>query len=250
MAILNKPTLGTSAKAWQYHACHMTGSLLLKEFFDAGYYRAAIDAWEHGTGAYLSSNVARKSASTQAIETISDHNNRAKSFKNDEYHELNSHCFINMWSAFEAGLDNIVADYIQNDETLRLKVNNLVKNSRISEDIDYDDCLQLAARLQLKLKEKNFTSRLVKLFEFIELPLDITENPQLDEAHAMRNIIMHRYGEVRKQDADKFPALSKWIGKVMPINSSTLGNYYNSMTLTLLSILRTIPKSRYVSDES
>ncbi|WP_341963739.1 hypothetical protein [Pseudomonas sp. RC10] len=249
MAIINKPTLGTPKKAWQYYSHHMTASLLIREFFDAGYYVAAIDSWESSSGAFLKIAAERRGTNTQLLATVADHNTRAKSFKNDDHHELNSHCFINMWSAFEAGLDNILASYILNDELLQLKVESLLNTKILAKDLDYDTCLAFAARLQMKLKRNlSFASRMAELFDFIDLPLELEENPLLNEAHAMRNIILHRYGEVRKQDADKFPTLEPWVGKVRPIRKELLSMYFSAMNEFLMAIFNSIASSRYVND--
>jgi hypothetical protein len=71
----------------------------------------------------------------------------------------------------------------------------------------------------------------------IHINLDNKNITTLAEANRMRNILLHRYGEISEKDALDFPTLSEWKGSVMPFNKEVFNRYFNSIKSTFMALL-------------
>jgi hypothetical protein len=76
----------------------------------------------------------------------------------------------------------------------------------------------------------------------IEIKIKDNEKSYLAKANRVRNILLHRYGEVSEKDASDFSSLSNWVGSVMPLNKAKFNNYYDGIVATLISIMFGIQK--------
>src|SRR5687768_15066472 len=96
MTILDRRKLGTDpTSGWMYYDLHFASSYVFGEALLVGNYRSCIARAEYvqavGLGVW------------------------ARKMKAQDYHELYTHAFVSMWSAFETGIENMVATYLRND---------------------------------------------------------------------------------------------------------------------------------------
>lgn len=168
--------------------------------------------------------------------------------KQESYHDLYVHSFIGMWSAFETGIENIVADFIYNDRSVAITVSELFKAGRYEAENwpwSKSTCLEIAQKLEPKAKREtdnggiDIFARLKTMFGWlnIHIKLDNDHQAALAEANRMRNILLHRNGEISKKDALDFPILSEWEGSVMPLNKEIFNRYYNGMSHSFIALL-------------
>lgn len=257
MSSLEKPKLGTDpVKGWYVYDSHMMGSLLVKEFLYVGYCITSMQRLEKNSSENVQVlKAANRKDLTQAIATEKGIAEWASQSREDKYHDLYSRAFINMWAAFEAGIENIVASYIANDKET---AESILKNPKIKHNIsdwpwNRETCLKLASRLEKSAGnlKPGYYPKLQNLFSCvgIEIPYqtDVTNYSidMLEEANEMRNILLHSYGEVRQSDADKFPSLSQWVGKIRPIDKTLFDAYYKSMSDFVILISLAIFNTRH-----
>lgn len=258
MTSLVKPKLGTPQKdGWKFYSLHLASSYILNEFFLVSNYKRCIRhsfnyenqtkqnleilEKEHGLHKYKQQIIA-------GAKELSDW---ARKMEREEYHELYIHSFVGMWSSFEAGIVNIITDFIKNDSSVAECLANKFKPGRfeIKEwPWSHDVALSLAQRIESKAKDStenggvDFFARLQTLFSWLDIKIEISEENKLylSEANRIRNILLHRYGEVSDKDAIDFPTLKPWVGAVMPLTSDKFTNYYNGISSTLVSIMNGI----------
>ncbi len=261
MTTLTKPNLGTPKdKGWPFYSLHLATSYLLKEYFLVSNYRRSIElAFNHGKNTEILLNKVKdlKIYNNLQIEMMlgsaNELSNWAITMKEENYHELYVHSFIGMWSSFESGIENILADFINNDLVVAEKAISLFKAGRFNiEEWPWDKsiCLEIAQKLEPKAKNNtedggiNYFKRIKTLFSWFGISIEIEEQYQssLSEANRMRNIILHRYGEISEKDAIDFPCFSHWIGQVKPLDKDTFNSYYKSMSMTFISLLNGIQK--------
>jgi hypothetical protein len=60
------------------------------------------------------------------------------------------------------------------------------------------------------------------------------------EANAVRNILLHRYGNVGEREADAFPSLAQWRGRVVPFDRERFSRYYNSIVSVVTSLFSSV----------
>lgn len=259
MTSLTKPNLGTPKdRGWPFYSLHLASSYLLKEFFLVSNYRKSIElAFNHGknTENFLNKVKDLKIYNDLQIEMIIGSANElsdwAITMKEENYHELYVHSFIGMWSSFESGIENILADFIYNDLAVAKKAISFFKSDRFNiKEWPWNSsiCLEIAQKLEPKAKNStenggiNYFKRIKTLFSWFEIDIDIEEEYQniLSEANRMRNIILHRYGEISDKDAIDFPSLSPWIGRVKPLGKETFNSYYKAMSRTFIALLNGI----------
>lgn len=255
MYTLKKPTLGTDPKkGWPFYALHMTGSYIIKDFFLISNYRQCI---RHTSNYYEIQNalihmVEKKEKKEvphkeKILADAKELSNWTKEMEEDGYHELYLHSFIGIWSSFEAGLENCFSDFIENNQTsAKVILSKFKKQPYQIQEWPWSKtiCSEMASKLDLKAKQlmdgsgNDFFLRLKTIFEWfdIEIQLEDTDMYHLSEANRMRNIILHRNGEIDSKDASDFPSLSKWEGTVMPFSETIFKNYYNAIIKTLVSI--------------
>lgn len=232
MTSLIKPKLGTDSKAgWKFYALHLSSTYIVNEFFLVSNYKRCI-----------------KNTRSTGIKELSKW---ALQMEEQKYHDLYVHSFIGMWSSFESGLVNIVADFIKNDREVAINLSSKFKPGRFDIDTwpwDTEVCLDLAQCIESKAKRDvenggvNFFLRIQKLFSWLNINIDISPQEQsfLSEANRVRNILLHRYGVVSEKDAREFTCLLPWVGSVMPLSKEKFTNYFNGISQTLISIMKGI----------
>ncbi|ARO86649.1 hypothetical protein EBAPG3_002010 [Nitrosospira lacus] len=218
-----------------YYSIHLAGSYVLKEFFLASNYRECIAASE------------RK---------ITEVGKWAVEMRSQGYHELHTHAFVGMWAAFEAGIEDTVASVIQNDRAAATAAVSKFKKDRYSIHAwpwTRSVCIEIAQKLDQKSKDAvinggiDLFGRIRNTFSWVDVSVedDLIVSSGLAEASRMRNIIVHRYGQIEGDDAIAVPALTPWIGKVMPIDPAKFDSYYKAIAGCLVALMTAMSKSRY-----
>lgn len=261
MTIFKTPTLGTDpVSGWQYYALHMSGYYIISEFLNVGRYVTSLNRLEGNGFATIKAIKSTKTTNTKLlIATEKELVRWAKDQREEGYHELYSHSFISMWSAFESGIENILSSFIENDKKLAEKISQI---SKLKLDINTwpwprDECLRIADRLSKKIgnEQQDYKYKLVALFSYIEIEVEPNSETHikecvLSEANEVRNIILHSYGKVRLRDADKIPSLEPWIDKTIVMNQDKFNDYYNSMSQFICAIMTGISSSRYTTKKN
>ena len=258
MYSLKKTKLGTDPKkGWPVYAMQMTSSYIIKDFFlisnykrcisySSSYYEtqsSLIDFLEKSKGEELPSKA-------MILANAKELSNWTEEMKNEEYHELYVHSFIGIWSSFEAGLETIFSDYIENDFFVSETILSKFKTTqhKIEEwPWTKDICNMLASKLEAKAKNsmkdrghnRNYYERLVMIFEWlnIEFSLEDSDIYYLSEANRIRNIILHSNGLVSSKDVLDFPSLMEWENKAIPFTEIIYKNYYNAIINTLRVVI-------------
>ncbi|WDE02077.1 hypothetical protein [Thalassomonas actiniarum] len=261
MTSLRKPQLGTDPnKGWKFYSLHLASTYIVNEFFLVSNYKECINhSLNFGAHKKRDLEILEKingpyKYKKQIIAGAEELSAWAKKMDEEEYHELYIHSFIGMWSSFEAGIVNILTDFIKNDNEVANELSKKFKAGRF--DIEkwpweHEVCLSLAQRVESKAKSAtenggiDFFARLQTTFSWINININITEENKLylSEANRVRNILLHRYGEVSEKDARDFPVLKPWVGTVMPLTKDRFTNYYNGITQTLIAVMKGIVNS-------
>lgn len=185
------------------------------------------------------------------VKTATELSAWAADMESESYHDLYVHSFIGMWSSFESGVENIVSDFLEHDVSIAASVAARFKSSKVNADEvpwDKEKCMEIAQKLEAKAKKEttnggiDIFARYKTLFGWLEIEFHITEENAiaLAEANQVRNILLHRFGEVSAKDAMNFPVLAQWKGRVMPLNQHTFDRYYRSMSSFLVSLMKGI----------
>jgi hypothetical protein len=254
MTSLQKPKLGTnSIKGWKFYALHLTTSYILKEFFRVSNYQTCIKNIEgHDIQTRKSLEIFEKKMGPhkykqQIVAMAEELTLWAKEMEAENYHELYVHSFIGMWSAFETGIENVIADFIENDKSAAMLLISKFRSGKYEPSqwpFEKDICLEIAQKIESKAKEASINggvdlyARLQTMFSWIDIKIDMEEKHKksLAEANRLRNILLHRYGEITIKDAKDFPSLADWVGSVMPLDQTKFTEYYECLTSTLISI--------------
>jgi len=258
MYSLKKPKLGTdSKKGWPVYAMQMTSFYIIKDFFLISNYKTCINYSSNYYDTqsdlidFLEKSKGEELASKKMIlANAKELSNWIEEMKNEEYHELYVHSFIGIWSSFEAGLETIFSDYIENDFIVAKKI--LSKFNNVQYKIEEwpwtkDTCNVLASKLENKAKNlmkdrghnRNYYERLTMIFEWLNIgfSLEDTDIYHLSEANKMRNIILHSNGVVSSKDVLDFPSLLEWENKTIPFTEIIYKNYYNAIINTLRGLI-------------
>lgn len=240
MTILKRGTLGTDPKrGWMYYDLHFASTYVFGEGLLVGHYRSCIQRAESvqagGLGAW------------------------ALKMKAQDYHEIYTHAFVSMWAAFETAMENMVATYVRNDEKVaetvvgKLGKNRQAKYPLASWPWTTEACLAIASALENAAKTEvgsggaDLLGRLRTMLGWLDVQVE--DNPsvarELAEANRVRNIILHRYGEVGDSDAAAIPALSPWVGQVLPMTSERFERYVRAVAATIVSFMGAVSKSRH-----
>ena len=262
MTSLVKPILGTDPKSgWQYYSLHLTTSYIIKEFFLVSYYKRCIKSvFNYGKNTKRNLELLEKMKGSiphkkPILDSAEELSKWAKEMDGQDYHELYVHSFIGMWSSFEAGVENIIADFVQNDFEVAKKLIGKFKDGRYEIDKwpwNRNTCLEIAQKIEPKAKNAtengglDLFARIQTMFSWLGIEIVIKDNEKifLAEANRVRNILLHRYGEISEKDASDFPNLSNWVGSVMPLNKAKFTNYYKAISATLVSIMLGINKKK------
>ncbi len=259
VTILKKPQLGTDpSDGWHFYSLHMASSYLIREYLLVSNYSKCIQlSVKHGDHIekihmqYEKLIGEKPPYSEQIILNAKELSSWAVSMEGENYHNLYVHSFIGMWSSFEAGIENFISDLIQNDYSVAKLIPQLLKKCKYRiEDWPWEKavCLELAQKLEPKAKREaedggvDLFERLKKLFQYLDIHIELGDEDKysLAEANRMRNILLHRYGEITEKDCQDFPRLSEWQGQVMPFDKDLFHCYYRSINSTLVSLMKAI----------
>lgn len=240
MTILDRRKLGTDpVRGWMYYDLHFAGSYVFGEGLLVGNYRSCI-------------------ARAEDVQTVSL-GDWARKMRAQDYHELYTHAFVSMWSAFETGMVNMVATYLHNDiEAARTALAKLSKGRQEKYPLAAwpwarEACLSIATAIESIAKSAT-TNGNVDLFGRLKtmlswLDVHVEYKPEvsaaLAEANRVRNIILHRYGEVAESDVAAIPSLRPWTGQVMPMNRDKFGHYQKAMSETIIAAMTAVSESRH-----
>lgn len=256
MTGLEKIKLGTDPeRGWRYYSIHLTSAQVLKEFFLVSKYQQCIKfAFKHYERTEKNLKLLEKSGRSFSLkkEVLANANELsvwAQKMDGESYHDLYVNAFIGMWASFESGVENIIRDYVLNDKDVALVLAGLFKQGRYKiEEWPWpiEICMELAQKIDSKAKIETkdgglrYGNRLQTMFSWIGINLNLS-NPSkdaLDEANRVRNILLHRYGEVSEKDAQEFPILQNWVGDVMPIDKKKFLSYYNGIIEVLTKAVK------------
>jgi hypothetical protein len=114
-------------------------------------------------------------------------------------------------------------------------------------------CLEVAQKLDVKAKNAtddggvNIASRTITLFSWFGLNIQIDDKTarKYNEASRVRNVILHRYGQLTLRDAEDFPELAKWVGEVLPITTERINRYYEAVIAMHLAVAKAVWSSEY-----
>ncbi|MCG6202506.1 hypothetical protein [Psychromonas antarctica] len=258
MSSLIKPVLGTDPKSgWKFYSLHLAASYITKEFFLVSNYRRCIknsfdyDVKKKRELEFFEKVNGPHKHKKQIIAGAEELSTWSKKMEEEEFHELYIHSFIGMWSSFEAGIVNIITDFIKNDYKVAEHLASKFKKNRFEMSKwpwNPEEALSLAQRIESKAKGATenggtcFFSRLQTTFSWLDIKIDIpAENVNyLAEANRVRNILLHRNGEISEKDVLDFPSLEPWVGNVMPFTKDKFTKYNKAISLTLISIMQGI----------
>lgn len=261
---LRKRPLGTCReKAPVSWAIHQTGSYLIGELFGGGYYRECLKmaktmASQHRPAltTIYKSRVNSDLDLEHLIANLEDVSRWAGEVEAEGFHTVNTHSFITLWAAQEAGVENIIAEIIRTSAYAAKIASEKFKNSKYalvdwpwSESI----CLEIAQKLDSKAKNStenggvDIANRIIVLFSWFGLEIEICTiaSNRYNEASMMRNVILHRYGYLSSKNVENFPELNEWIGEVVPITTERLTSYYNAVAAMHIAIAKAVWKSQY-----
>lgn len=264
MPELKKRPLGTCREeapvSW---AIHQTGSYLIGELFGGGYYRECLRmakamASQHRP-ALTAIHKSRDSSNLDVerlIEKLEDVSRWAGEVESEGFHTVNTHAFITLWAAQEAGVENIIAEIIRNSDYAAKIASEKFKNGKYSlADWPWSEstCLEIAQKLDPKAKNStenggvDIANRIVVLFSWfgLELQLNAMAANKYNEASMVRNVILHRYGYLSSKDVENFPELNDWVGEVLPITTERLTSYYNAVVAMHIAISKSVWESQY-----
>lgn len=254
MTSLQKPRLGTDPiKGWRYYSLQLTTSYILKEFFIVSNYKECIkkvgnhDIQTRNNLGIYEKEIGPHEYKQQILAMADELTKWAYQMEAENFHEIYVHSFIGMWSAFETGIENVIADFIENDRAAAISVIEKCKLRKYQLQewpFNRDICLEIAQKIEPKAKAATINggidlyARFQTMFSWIGINIDMDEKHKrsLAEANRLRNILLHRYGEISIKDAKDFPSLENWVGSVMPLDTSKFTEYYECIISTLHSI--------------
>jgi hypothetical protein len=221
MFSIKKPKLGTTMQdGWMFYHLQEMSSYILDEFFRVGIYKRLL-------------NDARMNRNGRDVHDFK------KRMQSENYHSIYSHSFIGQWSAFESGIDNNISSILGNDiQAAKSALSNFKKINYSIDDWpwDSDARLHIAQMMGRLAKSKadnsiSYSSILVKQYSFlgVVVELEYEKSLKLDEANRVRNILLHRSGEVMPKDARDFGSLKKYEGELFVMNDEVFVDYYYSI---------------------
>lgn len=254
MTLLKKPKLGTDPTAWRYYSVHMLATYVMKETMLVANYKRCIKlAFAHSEEVQKMLDIAeergiKSNRREQIIASAEGLTKWAKGLKNEGYHEVYVHSFISLWSSFEAGIENIVSDYLKNDKSSAIEIVKQLESKKFTMETwpwSTENCLWAASLAERQAISKtanggyDLFKRLQTLFSWIgiDIEIDRQKGDALAEAKLIRDVLLHRNGEVGPKDASKCPALKSFVGTVVPIDEARFKRYASAVSITLVSIL-------------
>lgn len=264
MPELKRHPLGTSREqapvTW---VVHQIGSYLIGEFFNGGYYRDCLQiAKSMGSQhrqALAAIHEARKSDSVNIehmIANLEDVSRWASEVHSEDYHTVNTHVFITLWAAQEAGIENVISEILRTNNRAAQIASEKFQNGKypLAEWPWLEStCLEVAQKLDPKAKNAtedggvNIAQRTITLFSWFGMNIEIDDKTakKYNEASMVRNVILHRYGYLSPRNVEDFPELTQWVGEVLPITTERINSYYNAVTTMHLAIANAVWSSQY-----
>lgn len=264
MPELKQRPLGTDReKAPVNWIIHQMGSSLIGELFNGGYYRECLKMAEamasHHRPALTAIYETRQSPSVdlnRMIAQFEDVSRWAGDVKSEGYHTVNTHVFITLWAAQEAGVENIIAEIIKTSKKAADIASGKFPSGKYSVHSwpwSESMCLEISQKLDSKAKNaisnggEDLARRMMTLFSWFDLKveLDDTVIDKYNEASLVRNVIMHRYGYLSAENVANFPDLVPWVGMVLPITNERLNSYYEAVKTMYLGLAKAVWSSEY-----
>jgi len=242
---------------------HKTGSLLIGEFFNGGYYRECLrmaKAMASQHRPILTAMQAVRKSNTIDLEgviaNLEDVSRWAGEVQSEGYHTVNTHVFITLWAAQEAGLENVISEIIRTSDCAAKIASEKFQNGKYSlTDWPWSEstCQEISQKLEKKAIKAtvdgtvNIAGRTITLFSWFGLNIEVDDEKarKYNEASMVRNVILHRYGQLAPHDVKDFPELVEWVGKVLPITTERIKSYYDAVIAMHLSMAKAVVSSQY-----
>jgi hypothetical protein len=264
MTSLKKTNVATDPETgWPFYALHIMGSNLVREYFLVSNYKRCIKhAANYRSVTERTIGIIEKTQGafpnkTQLLAGAKEITDWVAKMEEDNYHELYVNSFIGMWSSFEAGIENVIADFLANDRNVASRAFQSLKRPPLrmedwpwgkEECLDATHVLERAANRSANAEWWDVYQRISKLFSLIGVSLCIEDQKQNDlaEANMVRNIILHRYGHLGAREVEAFPHLSQWAGRVVPFNEERFSRYYMAIVAVITGLLTSISATHSV----
>jgi hypothetical protein len=205
------------------------------DLFQSGYFSESLHVVET-LGPVQKALVAQKGLEVKAsperikaeVAKVEDLIRWAREMREQDYHAIHSSVFVNLWAAQEAGNENVIAAIVRTHLPSAEGAAEQFKVGRYdlaSWPWPEDVCLELAQKLDTKAKTKtedggwDACARLQTLFSWLGVQFQVPPDAAVkyNEAALVRNVILHRYGRMGPQDAERVPLLSKYVARPLPI---------------------------------
>lgn len=264
MSELKKRPLGTPReKAPVNWVIHQTGTYLIGELFGGGYYRECLKMAKAMVSqhrpALTAIHKARSSSAAdleRMIAHLEDASRWAAEVESEGYHTVNTHAFITLWAAQEAGIENVIAEIIRTSGYAAKIASEKFPSGKYplaNWPWSESTCIELAQKLDTKAKNatkeggENIAARVTTLLSWLDLDIEIDDATakKYNEASMVRNVILHRYGYLSSQNVENFPELAQWAGEILPITTERLTTYYQAITAMHLAIAKAVWSSQY-----
>lgn len=175
----------------------------------------------------------------------------AGELKQNDYHVINSHSLIGMWSAVEVAVeDTIVLILSKESSALKLLTNCGIKITKFGPGpVIYEDARKLFKRIERKFREKlKVGESYIKLFDLFGINVSCNRNvlAKMDEINSVRNCLMHRGGVIDDRAAKGVAALQPFIGKQMPITQARYHEYFDAISAFLVALCGGVTASSYI----
>lgn len=252
MPELNDRPLGTSQEHKVLYAVQQTGSRLVGDRFLADYLADCLKM-VCGLGELhkllLATEGQKRGAPPETIaalvEQADDTIRRAAQMQEEDYHQINVLAFLSLWAAHESGIENIVAAAVGTVESVaRSAAERLKIPASDLEAWPWPDerCLNIAKLLESKTARKNgwdSANRLTTLFGWLGATVVIpaTTSKTLNEASAVRNVLLHRYGRLEPSDVARRPHLATGNNNAVQITRGRLSAYSQAVNDTNVAIM-------------
>ncbi len=190
------------------------------------------------------------------IAHLEDVSRWAAEVESEGYHSVNTHAFITLWAAQEAGIENVISEIVRTSNYAAQIASTKLQNGRYPlENWPWSEstCLEISQKLDQKAKNatkdggENIAARVATLFSWFDLDVQIegSSAKAYNEASMVRNVILHRYGYLSSQNVESFPELAQWVGEILPITTERLTTYYQAIVAMHLAIANAVSSSQY-----
>jgi len=144
-------------------------------------------------------------------------------------------------------MENIISTYLERDDEIAANIVELFKPKQVSAEprpwgrsssMAVVKKIERRAMNDVSVSSTDVSARYVKMFEWVGVTFEVAESDAtvLAEANRVRNILLHRYGEIETSDVAGFPSLAEWEGKVMPMTQARFTRYFNSIKAFLMAL--------------